>query len=245
MTVKLNQIVALEKGLKGRTEKLITAIYHGLKKPDLFNGFSRTYQPRDDEGERFPAEGSHVQKKVTEELETAAQHLVRLFDVVVTKETGNTTAVAPVVVDGREILPPVPVTYLLFLEKELIHWRTMLSALPVLSSSERWVYEQGNGWYVTEPTETIKTKKTPKSMITAPATDRHPAQVHLYHEDVPIGTWTSVKQSAAISPTDRDALVERAEALIDAVKAAREEANGQEIEQVKVGQKVFDYLLQP
>lgn len=240
---KLNQIVALEKGLKGRVEKGITTIYHNLQKGALFGGFDRVYTPKDDEGERFPREGTRVQERVEEQLTAASVHLTQLLDVVATKDWGNTQAKGDVVVDGDIILPEAPVTYLLFLEKELVHWRTMLGKLPLLDPAEQWSYDEDNSWHRTEPTETIKTKKIPRAMTTAPATDRHPAQVHLYHEDVPIGTWATTKFSSAVPARRRDELIDRVDKLIDAVKVAREAANGAEVTQVKVGQKVFAYLL--
>lgn len=240
---KLNQIVALEKGLKGRTEKAVTAIYHTLQKGALFNGFNRVYSPKDEEGEQYPPEGTHIQEKVTGQLALFSSHMVQLFDVVATKDWGNTKATADVTVDGRVIVSGAPVTYLLFLEKELIHWRTALGQVPVLDPAEVWVYDQDNAWYRTEPSRSIKTKKIPRVLELSAATDRHPAQVQTYNEDVPVGYWDATKFSSAIPARRRDELIARVDMLIDAVKAAREEANGIEIDQVKVGENVFSYLL--
>ena len=48
---KLNQIIAVEKGVKARTQRTVTDTYHACQKPALFNGFDKTYQPKDEEGE--------------------------------------------------------------------------------------------------------------------------------------------------------------------------------------------------
>lgn len=240
---RLNQIVALEKGLKGRTQDKITKLHHLLQKRELFSGFSRIYTPKDEEGEQFPPEGTHIQQRVDDHLKDASAALTQLFDVVATKEWGNVVAKADVVVNGKVLVAQAPVPYLLFLEKSLVDWRTFVTKLPVLDPAEVWTYDADNSRNRTELKKSFKTKKVPKSMIAAPATDRHPAQVHLYNEDVTIGWWEKTDFSSAIPARERDLLVERANVLIDAVKSAREAANNTEITQQKVAQKLFDFLM--
>lgn len=240
---KLNQIVALENGLKARVEKAITGIYHNLQKSTLYNGFVRVYQPKDEEGEQIPSEGTNVQERVDDQLKAASEHLTQLFDVVATKDWGNTQAQADVMVDGLVVVEGAPVTYLLFLEKQLVKWHTILNKVPVLDPAELWTYDEGNSQYRTQPTKSVKTKKVLKALELSPATDRHPAQVQTYNEDVPVGTWEATKFSCAIPARRRDELVVRVDKLLDAVKSAREEANGAEVEQIRVGGSVFSYLL--
>jgi len=52
-TNELNQLIAVEKGVKNRSQQELPQAHHDLQKPALLNGISRTYQPRDEEGERF------------------------------------------------------------------------------------------------------------------------------------------------------------------------------------------------
>lgn len=52
---KLNQILAVEKGVKSDTQRKVTDAYHTIQKNALLSGISRTYQPVDDEGEDLPA----------------------------------------------------------------------------------------------------------------------------------------------------------------------------------------------
>jgi hypothetical protein len=240
---KLNQIVALEKGLKGRTKTLITAIHHQLQKPAPFGGLTRTYRPKDEEGEQLPPEKTLVQLTVKGQLTDAGRYLTRLFDVVATKEWGNTQATADVVLNGRVLVQGAPVTYLLFLEKELNDWRTLVSKIPALDAAEVWSYDEDNGQYRTEPTETVRSKKVLRALTLAPPTDKHPAQVQTYNEDVPVGTWSLTKFSGAVPASVRTDLIARVDEVLDAVKAAREEANGIEVEQKKVAEKLFEYLL--
>lgn len=241
---KLNQIVALEKGKKDTVMAEVTKLHHLFQKPALFTGLERTYQPRDEEGEKLPPESTQVQFIVGTQLAAAAQHLTQLFDIVATKEEGNTLAKADVVVDGQAIVEDASVPLLLFLEKQLIHFRTLVSGVPVLSRAEPWEEDiNSGGQWRTAQTETVRTKKVMRNHVKAEATDKHPAQVEVYTEDIPVGNWTTVKFSGAVPEKRRDELVQRVNGLLDAVKSAREEANGRDILQAEIGSAIFDYLL--
>jgi hypothetical protein len=90
--------------------------------------------------------------------------------------------------------------------------------------------------------QTIKTKKIPRNHVKAEATDKHPAQVEVYYEDVVVGTWRTIKFSGALPASRVNELLNRVEKLQEAVKFAREEANNMEVTEQKVGAKVFQYL---
>jgi hypothetical protein len=240
---KLNQIVAIEKGVKNTVNRDVTDLYHEIQKAPLLSGISRTYRPKDEDGDQLPPESTLVQVKVPAVLDEVAKHLTRLFDVVLTKDTANTIARADVVVGGRTLLADVPVPYLLFLEKQLSDLHTVVKALPVLDPAETWEYDANVAVYRTGVIQTNKTKKVPRNHVKAAATDKHPAQVEMYYEDVSVGTWDTVKFSGAIPAGRRNQLVERVLALQDAVKFAREQANGVEITNREIGEMVFSYLL--
>jgi len=82
----------------------------------------------------------------------------------------------------------------------------------------------------------------PKNHVKYEATKEHPAQVEMYMEDVWVGTWTTTKFSGAIPVATRNAMLERVRKLTDAVKTAREEANGLEVRGQKVGAAVLGYV---
>jgi hypothetical protein len=90
--------------------------------------------------------------------------------------------------------------------------------------------------------QTIKTKKIPRNHVKAEATEKHPAQVEVYYEDVVVGTWRTIKFSGALPASRVNELLNRVEKLQEAVKFAREEANNLEVTEPKVGAKVFQYL---
>ncbi|MFF4246519.1 hypothetical protein ACFYY2_18910 [Streptomyces sp. NPDC001822] len=239
---KLNQIIAVEKGVKSKSLQDTTAAHHKVQKTALLAGISRTYQPKNEEGEQLPPESSRVQVKAEDALREMSVSLTRLFDVTATKDWANCTARADVSVDGRVIVPEVPVSYLLFLEKQLTDLHTFVKKLPVLDASESWSLDPSTDWWKTDPVRTIRTKKVPRNHVKAEATEKHPAQVDVYYEDVPIGYWTTVKFSGALPARRVNELLERVEKLQQAVKFAREEANGAEVTDRRVGDAVFGYL---
>lgn len=236
------QIIAVEKGKKSRAESTLTEAHHKLQKSVLINGQTRTYTPRHENGEEKPAEVQLVQVHVKDEIKKARAALVELFDVTATKDWGNTVAHADIVVDGKVLLSAVPVTYLLFLEKQLVNLATFIDKLPVHDPSVEWRESPSTGTWVTPPEKTVSTKKVYRNHQLAEATKEHPAQVQVYTEDEPIGEWTRVRHTSALPSTQKDHLRAKIEALQDAVKIAREAANHTEVKDQHVGEVVLSYL---
>jgi hypothetical protein len=238
---KLNQIIAVEKGVKSKSFQDLTEAHHAVQKPTLLTGISRTYQPKDEEGEQLPPEATRVQVRADDVLRSIATSLTRMFDVTASKDATNCVAKADVRVDDTVLLADVPVTHLLFLEKQLTDLHTFVKKLPTLDAAESWSYNESADCWSTEPVRTIRTKKVPRNHVKADATEKHPAQVEVYYEDIPIGYWTTVKFSGALPAKRVSQLLERVEKLQQAVKFAREEANGAEVTDRHVGDKNFGY----
>jgi hypothetical protein len=242
MAARLNQIIAVEKGIKNQSFQEITEAHQALQKPVLLSGIARTYRPKDEEGEQLPPESTRVQLKAEAVIGQTTESLTQLFDITATKDWANCRAKADVVVDGTTLLKDVPATYLLFLEKQLVDLHTFIKKLPVLDASESWSFDSSADCWATEPIQTLRTKKVPRNHVKAEATDKHPAQVEVYYEDVTVGYWRTVKFSGALPATRVNTLVARVEQLQAAVKYAREEANNLEVEDIKVGEQFLAYL---
>lgn len=239
---KLNQIIAVSKGVKSQTLRELTDAHREVQKQPLLTGISRTYQPKDDEGEQLPAESTRVQVTAKAVIRDVKASLTKLFDVVATQDYANCSAKADVVVDGRTILSDVPVTYLLFLEKQLTDLHTFVEKLPTLDPSVSWTFNDAAGFYAADPVQTTRTSKVMRNHVLAEATDKHPAQVQSYTEDVVVGYWTTIKFSGALPATEVRALLERLTKLREAVKYAREAANSIEVVDQKAGDAVLSYL---
>jgi hypothetical protein len=242
---KLNQILAVEKQTKTNTAEQVTAFYHLLQKEPLLNGISRTYRPLDEEGEKFPSESTEVQVRVEQTLKDVAKHMTALFDITIARDAANTLAKSDVVVNGVVLLKDVPATYLLWLEKQLTELHTYIVKLPVLPQTDSWTYDGATGTFKTDAIETSKTKKLPRAFVKYEATKEHPAQVDTLQEDKLVGYWSTTKFSGAVKRDRAQALRDRVETLMAAVKQAREQANLVEVPKVAAGQAVFDYLLAP
>lgn len=240
---RLSQIVAVEKGVKADGDRTLTNAYQVLQKAPLLSGITRVYTPKDDAGDVLPPESTKVQVTVDGVLEEVSEALTRMFDVVLTKETANTSAKADVKVGSKVIAYDVPVSYLLFLEKKLTDIHTFLAKLPTLDPSDEWEADENNGGYRSQPVVSVRNLKVPFNHVRAEATKEHPAQVEVLHQDVQAGTWTTTKLSGGLPPARVKTLTERTKALREAVKFAREEANSLMVTDVQTGKAIFDYLL--
>lgn len=239
---KLNQVIAVVAGKKANAAKAITEAYHLIQKGPLFDGISRTYQPKTEEGDRLPPESKSIQVKVGDLIKTVTAALTEMFDVVATQDHANAEAEASIVIDGKTILFNVPVTHLLFLEKQSNDLATFVGKLPTLDPSEAWTYNESADQWATAPSETARTRKIPKAFVKAPATKEHPAQVETFHEDEIAGYWKTIKFSGAIPAKDKNEMLERVRKLHEAIVKAREEANGIEVKNASVGKEVLSYV---
>lgn len=239
---RLNQIIAVEKGIKSQAASELAEAKKEITKTALLSGISRTYQPKDEDGETLPPESKKVQVKAEDIIRKTTDILTKLFDITATKDWANGEARANVIVDNQTILEQAPVTYLLFLEKELTDLQTFIKNLPVLDSSETWHFDPSADCWATEITQTLKTFKQPRNHVKAEATEHHPAQVEVYYEDLTIGYWRTVKFSGALPAQRVNEILNRLRKLQEAVKFAREEANSLEVTEKKVGDRIFQYL---
>ena len=76
---KLNQVIAIEKGTKSRNFQALTDAHQSLQKPALLSGISRTYRPKDEEGEQLPPESTRVQEKAEDVIRKTVTSLTKLL----------------------------------------------------------------------------------------------------------------------------------------------------------------------
>jgi hypothetical protein len=240
--MKLNQLIAIINGVKQASAKSATEVYQLCQKPALFQGLSRTYSPREEDGYVYPTESQKITFKAKELIAKFVDARTEFFDLAATQDYANTEAKASIVVDGVTVLADVPVPYLLFLEKQLQDVKTFVGSIPVLAIDKEWDYDANRDCYVTDPKLTTKTKKITKPVVLYEATKEHPAQVKEVSEDVIEGTWSLIEFSGALPASRINELKLRVDALLKAVVQAREEANGMEVVQKKAASAIFNYL---
>lgn len=244
MSSHLSQIVAVEKDIKEKAAQALDHARRQFKNDDVLFGISKVYTPNDDAGERVPPESKRVQVKVKDELTSLQSRLEDLFNITATKDYANCTAKADIIVDGKTLLPAVPTTYLLFLEKQLAELATFVKAIPTLDTAQKWDYDKQEDCYASAPIETYRTKKDKKSQTVFPGNEHHPPQFLVWDEDSIQGTYRTVKYSGGIPLKEVHAISSRLERLQRAVKFAREEANRLEVKQQEVGEPLLHYIFQ-
>ncbi|MCA9556006.1 MAG: hypothetical protein KC933_38635 [Myxococcales bacterium] len=239
---KLNQVIAIEKGVKARVFGFLSSTYKAFQKPALFNGLSRQYQKKDEDGEDYPPEHVRVQMNADALIAEIGEQMTELFDITAQKDWANCEAKADVVVDGQVLIEGAPATYLLFLEKQLNDLKDELNKIPELDAAHDWMLDAATNIYKSAATLTSKTKKVPKVIVKYEATEHHPAQTEIVHVDEVVGTWQTTQHSGALPEPRKRTLQKRLQTLIKAVKFAREAANEASAPKKDVGAAVFAYL---
>lgn len=241
--IQQNQIIAIEKGAKSRVDRAFTDIYKAIQKPAQFAGKTKKFEKINDDSPDLPDENIKVQVIASEVIEKASEVLADLFDVTATKDYGNTKAFADVTVDGTVIIEDAPVTYLLFLEKQLTDLHTFLSKIPTLDTSYEWKPDANSKLHRSNAVKTQRTSKVQKGIVLYDATEHHPAQTQLITEDQLVGHWNTTELSGALPIPEKEEMLKRVEKLQRAVKSAREKGNSVEIEKKEVGAKLLSYVL--
>lgn len=240
---RVNQAVAIERQIKGRINKELAEVHHLLQKAPVFDGMIRTYRPVVDGGAPMPAENKKVQHRAPDLVSTAVKNFVELFDATAARDWGNINAKADVKIGGETLLKDVPVTFLMFLEKQLVEVRTLISKLPTLDPAETWALNENDKLWKTGKVEKARTQKSPRVILKRPETPEHPAQTELIYEDMTVGFWEETRLSAAYPQAEQKRLLDKVEALQVVVKKAREAANLAPAPDQEVGAKIFDWLL--
>jgi hypothetical protein len=241
---KLNQINAIVTSRKGEAEKAVTEMYKLIQKEVLFAGRERTYRPLDEvNGQKLPPESQKVQQRADDLIKQAVGKWTELWNLVLTQDTGNQQAKSDIVVDGKAILTNVPVTTLLFLDKQVNDLETFIGRLPTPDPAEEWTHDPNSGLLKSKSTESLRTSKEPTVIVKYEATKDHPAQTELIYKDLGVGTWTQILYSGSIQADRKNAILGRIRKLQDAIKIAREQANLFEVERQKAGEPLMAYIL--
>lgn len=239
----LNQVIAIEKDIKSRYHSRLSELYHILQKPGLFNGFNKNYEKIAEEDTDLPAENQKVNYRVSDILREVAKSHTEFMDVTSRKDWTNQEATGTIEIDGEALMKDIPVSYLLFLEKQITDLRSFFNQLPELAVEEDWSFDQNASLYRSRDLTTHRNKKKTSHIVVVPPTPEHPAQVATVVEDVLAGHWKLVKMSGAMPRPEKEALNERTEKLLLAIKKARELANTEPEKQVPpVGARIFNYL---
>jgi len=240
--MRLSQALATVETTKATATTLRTEEYKRIQKEDLFSGHSRSWVKVNDDSPDMPHEHKRVQEQVVDVFARIVSVSAPWYDACRVRDAANCEAKASVIVDGATILKDVEVTFLLFIEKDLVHWRTLIAAAPVLDPSYEWSISSDSGLARTPSVKTAKTAKVQRAIVLYDATEHHPAQTQLVSEDIVVGNWETTRLSGGITSVRQRELISRVDRLILAVKKAREEANASAAPDVRAGAAIFDFI---
>lgn len=244
VATKLKALLGILQGVKSTAKSRIDTTYKDMQKRQLFDGLARTYTPLNDDGEQLPDEGVQVQQRAEDMLDSTVAPWSRLLDVSASIDATNALAKAPLRVNGQEITPALPIATLLYLEKQLTDLRTMVAVVPTLDPAKPWVWSDSQDSYVSGPTATNKSKKVYRNHLVHEGNQHHAPQVHVFQEDIVVGTWSKMDYSAAVEATRKRAMLKRVDELLEATRVAREEANDQEVIDIRYAGPLFEYILE-
>lgn len=238
----LNQLIAVEKEEKKKLTNQISELHRSSQVSSLLNGFDKKYEALQEGGLVFPPESMKVQVSASEAIEKTAKLMSQLIDMESTKNKTNTAAKADIVVNGEVLVADVPSVTLLSLEKELRDLAVFVEKVVELDPSENWVKDEQSGLFKTGAFKTHRTQKVQKPIVLYDATDKHPAQTQLISTDEIVGHWVMVKTSGAMPKTEKEALLDKINTLLNSVKAAREQANMVQIQKFDISKQLFNFL---
>lgn len=244
------EVLAVEKDLEATAKSVVEeGVQTFIKKVHLFDGHHKELkffeEGKDKEAEAF-TEDLKVDTTVKEKLDYLWLHLSNLLDCVAQKEVTNTVAKADVIVDGVTILKAVPATLLLNLETRLKNLRNLYLTIPTLTPGVKWeidkTHEKPEVYKAVNQEVKSKTKKETKSKILVDATKEHPAQIDKWYEEAVIGNFYLDRWSGRTSPAQKSNWIGRIDALLKAVKKARQRANDVEVINFDIAKVLYDTI---
>lgn len=247
--VALHQLVAVVSGLKERSKNATTAVYQSFEKAGNCVGETRTYQPLDGDDPDCPEPTVKLpQVNIAQQVKSAFNSLEAAWDTVVSLDMGNQAARETVRVEDKNgnelaLATDVPITTLIWLEKQLTDLVTFISKIPTLDPAKNWAYDSNREMYVTDALQSNRTKKRKRFSVMVQPTEHHPAQTMQWEEDEVVGHYSTQYLSTAIPVNKKTAMLQRAVNLRDAVKQARERANQQEVRATKAMKNLLDHVL--
>ena len=238
---KLHELLAVEGELKSQAQgsgEAAKALFRDGR--GKFLGQMIVHKPASENDEQLPAKLTHVATTVDEELAITGKAYEAWIDAAIQKEQTNQRTEATLLIGDEAI--ELSATALLNLEAKLFELRLIYKQIPTNDVTLPWSFNESTGYYDSEPEVRRSTKKITRFEVTYQATKEHPAQVEPVVEDVLAGHVTSTKQSGMITPTAKRARLERLEALIQAVKRARQRANDIKVAEVTIGGTILAYI---
>lgn len=263
---KMHELLAVFDDQKGQATKTRSDLISTFStKSHLFRKKVVIFRPAQEGVAPVTEAQSDIQSTLSKELDWVSNFLAKSIDCGYQIDLGNTLAKADLIVEDQGLvhstepgkvektaalyIKDVPATFLLQLEKHLLAVKELAVAIPTLDPAQGFALDEKSGKGIWKAREVIKerTKKTKKVLVLAPPTDKHPAQVQPYDEDVPVGTVMEQEWSALTTPAIKSAVLANIDTLLQSVKKARSRANAIDLDPAgaKIGRQLLDYIFKP
>lgn len=223
------------------------AAYHAVQRGQGWDGFHKTYVPREDGGVKYPDQGKLVSMNASDFWTEFKEAYGKIIDAAATKDFANTEAKADVVVDGEVLMHDVPAPFLLWMDHALVDVRTFLNKMPTLPADENWKYDKARGHHVSkEPEVTPKTEPRHKGIVLyahqIEGDKALPAQTQMVQETEIVGMWHNTKFHGGMEADDKKRYLAHTQTLLEAVRTALSEANSMKVERQSPAKMMFDFI---
>ena len=239
---QLHQLLAVENDRKQLANNIMQeTITTFLKKQDHFDGITKKYESYDEADQKIPPELKEIVDTVKSKIDYSKVAISKGIDAQISKEETNASGTVKAELKvGSISFGDLSATSLLALEQYLVKLRTMYKSIPTLDPSKKW--NKKDNIYETDNEVKYRTEKKVKPIVKYEATKEHPAQVDLISVDTQVGEYHTIYKSGKITPYDKSVLLSRIDDLINAVKKTRAKANESEVKQIKIGEKIFNFI---
>lgn len=249
---KLHEILAVESSREGYFKDSLIEMTNLFKnKIAHFQGFTKTLTlhgedtPEKQAKELAEFESQSLTTTVNAELDYLGGVVSKYLDVIYQKDEANQRAIADIIIGNKVIAKDVPATTLLSLENKFKQLRVIYDQIPTLQPGTQWESDPtlGKGVYLDKNNQIrTKTKRGFDFKVLVAATDKHPAQVEKWDINEDIGFTTVTRWTGMLSVSEKSELLKRFDELTSAIKQARQRANGVEVNDVHIGDVLFNYL---
>lgn len=249
---KLHELLAVEGNLKEQANTARKDLLNTFeKKRHLFKETRKVFHSTEENGPKEDeiTEALDLNTTVPREIEWIRPMLQKAMDASYQVCEGNMGARGAITLeDGTVIAANVPATALMELGHRLKDLQTFVAGIPTLDPAKGFKLDparssDGDVFQAREERKP-KTRKNKRGLLLSPPTDKHPAQVTLIEEDIPIGYYLEQEWSGLVTPARKADLLGRVEDLVRATKQALSRANEIELEVSthKIGSKLLTYV---
>ena len=246
MANKLHELLAVEQDRKHKaTQAMGEAINIFTKKDAHFDGMIKHYVAIEDDAEVIPDENKEIVTTIKEKLDAVMELVIAGIDAHASKEETNSSNVAKAELKvGDIVFGTFSATTLLALEAQLAKLKELYQAMPLLDNTRKWNYDTQKGMFKSADEVKFRSIKRPKVIVKYEATKEHPAQTELLYLDFQVGKYETTYFSGKITPAQKATLLKRIDEILETTKIARAKANNVEVNNIKIGKQIFDFINQ-